>query len=304
VSRPWGVRAIEPREKQGVGAPTSATSEEHTMTGMSRPTQDTPSHQHDDDLRSTRGHSRLDAASWVPALVVLVVISLCAAGYGLSRSTSSASAATTPPGTLTVTGTGTIEGTPNTVQFSVGIHTVRGTAVKALGANNTQVAHLEGTFHDYGVAFKDMQTNNVNFYEETNRYGDFTGFAVDNSLQVTVPDVALAGKVIDAAVRIANNGIQFNGVSFSISNESTLLASARQRAMQSALAAARQLAGGGGESVGSIQKVTDSEGQQTYFPYRGFELGATNADYSAAVPLQAGRQPVSVQVTVVYTLNP
>ena len=150
--------------------------------------------------------------------------------------------------------------------------------------------------------FKDMQTNNVNFYEETNRYGDFTGFAVDDSLQVTVPDVTLAGKVIDAAVRIADNGIQFNGVSFSISNESTLLASARQRAMQSALAEARQLAAGGGETVGPIQRVTDSEGQQTYFPYRSFALpDATNS--SLGVPLETGRQPVSVQVTVVYTLD-
>ncbi len=271
------------------------------MTGLSTPSHETTPHGHDESQRHEHRRSRLDATSWVPALVVLVVISLCAAGYGLTR-TSSASAATTPPGTITVTGTGTIDGTPNTVQFSVGIHTVRATAVEALAANNSQVAHLEATFHDYHVAFKDMQTDNVNFYEETNRYGDFTGFAVDDSLQVTVPDVTLAGKVIDAAVRIADNGIQFNGVSFSISNESTLLASARQRAMQSALAEARQLAAGGGETVGPIQKVTDSEGQQTYFPYHGFSV-QNGADYAAAVPLEAGRQPVSVQVTVVFTLD-
>lgn len=272
------------------------------MTEMTRPSDDRSPSRRDDEMRPGRTRTpRLDAASWVPALVVLVVISLCAAGYGLTRS-SKAGAATTPAGTITVTGTGTIEGTPNTVQFSVGIHTVRGNAVAALGANNSQVARLEGTFHAYHVAFKDMQTNNVNFYEETNRYGDFTGFAVDDSLQVTVPNVHLAGKVIDAAVRIAGNGIQFNGVSFSISNESTLLASARERAMQSALAVARQLASGGGETIGSIQKVTDNEGQQTYFPYHGYALAASSTAFSG-VPLETGRQPVSVQVTVVYSLN-
>ena len=270
------------------------------MTETTTPSDDRSPSSRDDVTRSERRPAgRLDAASWVPALVVLVVISLCAAGYGLTRS-SNAGAATTPAGTITVTGTGTIEGTPNTVQFTVGIHTVRGTAVAALGASNSQIARLEGRFHADHVAFKDMQTNNVNFYEQTNQYGDFTGFAVDDSLQVTVPDVHLAGTVIDEAVRIAGNGIQFNGVSFSISNESALLASARARAMQSALAVARQLAAGGGETVGSIQKVTYSQGGQTYFPYRG--LATYQAANTAAVPLETGRQPVSVQVTVVYSL--
>ncbi|HEV3211822.1 MAG TPA: SIMPL domain-containing protein [Acidimicrobiales bacterium] len=271
------------------------------MTETTTPNDERPLSRRDDEGSGRGRASRLDATSWIPALVVLVVLSLCAAGYGLTRS-SKAGAATAPVGTITVTGTGTIEGTPNTVQFSVGIHTVRSNAVAALGANNSQIARLEGTFHAYHVAFKDMQTNNVNFYEQTNRYGTFTGFAVDDSLQVTVPNVRLAGKVIDAAVRIAGNGIQFNGVSFSISNESTLLASARERAMQSALAVARQLASGGGETVGSIQKVTDNEGQQTYFPYHTFAQASATA--YVGVPLETGRQPVSVQVTVVYSLNP
>ncbi len=255
-----------------------------------------------DDRPVPRGRGGLDAASWVPALVVLVVISLCVAGYALTRSTR-AGAATTPAGTITVTGTGTIEGRPNTVQFSIGIHTVELTASAALDANNAQINRMIRVFSGYGVAKKDMQTTNVSIYEQTNNEGVFTGFAVDDDLQVTVSNMRVAGAAIDAGVHVAGGGIQFNGVSFSISNETTLLASARGRAMQSALSTARQLAEGGGESVGPIVKVTESQGNQGYFPYPEGALYAGPNVSASRLTLESGQQPVSVQVTVTYSLT-
>ncbi len=254
-----------------------------------------------DDRDGRARGPRLEAASWVPALVVLVVISLGVAGYAISRP-AKAGAATTPAGTITVTGTGTIEGTPNTVQFSIGISTVRPLAVEALNSNNSEVSRLESTFHAEGVPFKDMQTEDVNIYEQTNDHGEFTGFAVNDDLQVTVTNIKKAGKVIDSGASVAGSGINFNGVSFSIANESTLLSSARQRAMQSAMEVANQLLKGTGETVGSIQKVTDQESSQSY-PLGIDQRDESFSAYAAPeVPLQAGRQPVSVQVTVTYSL--
>lgn len=270
-----------------------------------------PLHDYDDDTDlSRRRPSRLDAAGWVPALVVLVVISLGVAGYGLTRSSGAAGAATTPAGTITVTGTGTIEGTPNTVGFSIGIHTVASTAVGALDENNTQIARLEALFRRDSVATDDMQTTNVSIYEQTDDHGNFIGFAVDDDLQVTVVDVTKhnihrAGAIIDAGVSVAGAGIQFNGISFSIANESTLLLSARERAMASALTVAKQLVSGTGETVGSIVKVTDDEGSQSG-PFYSEQFGIAEPDIYAAsqsVPIESGRQPVSVQVTVVYSLD-
>ncbi len=246
-------------------------------------------------------HRSATAATWLPALVVLLVVAIAVAGYALAR-TPGAAAATPPPGTITVTGTGTIEGTPNTVQFSIGVHSSAYTAIGALHENDAKIARLIETFHRYGVPDKDMQTTNVSIYEQTDRYGTFTGFGVDENLQVTVPSVSTAGRAIDAAVRLVGGGIQFNGVSFSISNESALLASARARAMQSAFTDASQLAKGGNETVGPIVKVT-TQVAPTYFPYGGYGMPlAMNA--AAFVPLERGQQPVSVQVTVEYDLVP
>lgn len=254
----------------------------------------------------------LTASRWVVALAVLVVVSLAVAGIALAR-TPGAAAASPAPGTITVTGTGTIEGRPDTVQFSVGIHSSAYLATEALDENNAQIARLILRFTRLGIPKKDLQTTNVNVYEETDRYGTFSGFGVDDDLEVTVSSTStapssttgftkIAGRAIDAAVALVGGGISFNGVSFSLANQSALLASARARAMQDAHAAASQLAAGGHESLGPIVKVTVDESQQVFYSVdHGYEsdLNAT----AAGVPLEQGEEPVSVDVTVVYSLN-
>jgi len=72
-----------------------------------------------------------------------------------------------------------------------------------------------------------------------------TGFTVANYLDVTMHQIKKAGGAIDAAAHAVGNGIQLNGITFSISNESKLLASARAKAMRNAHTEAAQVARGG-----------------------------------------------------------
>ena len=185
--------------------------------------------------------------------------------------------------TITVTGSGTVQGTPDTVSFTVGVHTTRVTAALALAANNTRVQALESTLMANGVTTKDLQTSNLNIYEQTNQYGTITGFSVDDTLNVTVMNAdgtsrgisAKAGRIIDAAATATGNGIDFGGVSFSISNESNYLAIARARAVQNAMTEASQVARGANTSV--------SEHRAHHRP--GVELAA-----SVAVPVRLHRR--------------
>jgi uncharacterized protein YggE len=90
-------------------------------------------------------------------------------------------------------------------------------------------------------------------------------------------------------------------VTFSISNQSKYLASARARAIQNAHTEASQIAKGGGTTVGSIVKVTDQENTGStgiVHPFAQFASGAAKS-----VPVQAGSQSISVQVEVVYSLS-
>ena len=253
---------------------------------------------------SKRHRAGLNPIAWLTAAVaILIVVIVAVAGIAYGRSTKGTTA------TITVTGSGTVQGTPDTVSFNVGVHTIRASAAAALDANDRRVKALENSLIRYGVPTKDLQTSGLSIYEQTDSSGNITGFSVDDNLNVTVTNTtssasvldAKAGTIIDVAAKQAGRGINFGGVTFSISNESSYLMSARARAMHSAMAAASQLASGANRSVTGIVRVTDQESTQQQSPYPFFGYAA--ALNSRSVPIQVGRQPVNVQVTVVYTIG-
>ncbi len=232
---------------------------------------------------------------WLLMMVTaIVVVAVGFVGVVLGHSRSGA------PSTITVTGTGTVQGTPDTINFQIGVNTVNPTATAALAQNNQKVAALERALMRNGVTKKEMQTSGLNIYENTNNQGTITGFTVSNELSVTMHQVQKAGTAIDAAAKVAGNGVQLDGVSFTITNDSKLLAAARARAMDNARTAAGQLSKAGNAHVTGIVKITDQENQSSgvYYP-SAFASGMALKD---AVPLQTGSQPVNVQVTVIYSL--
>jgi hypothetical protein len=213
---------------------------------------------------------------------------------------SAQTSALTTGATITVTGSGSIEGTPDSVSFTIGIHTTGPTATGTLDTNNAQVQSLETTLEHHGIAAKEMQTSSLAVYDNTNSSGLITGFSVDDDLNVTMTDVTAAGDAIDAAAQAVGNGINLYGISFSISNESRLLAKARASAMLNARTEAEQVAQGAGLTLGPVVKVTDLENANSSPYFGGVAFSAASSDNLA---LQAGRQPVSVQVSVVYQLR-
>lgn len=250
-----------------------------------------------DVTRNQRGSTQgsLRATQWIIVLVSIVVVAAVGLGgmaLGHSQSTSTA--------TVAVTGSGTVQGTPDTVSFQIGVQNVSTSAVTALSANNARVSSLEHSLIEHGVTQKDLQTSGLNIYENTNNQGAVTGFTVVDDLNVTMHQIGKAGAAIDAAVRAAGNGVQLYGVNFSISNESHLLAAARVKAMQNARTQASQVALGGGASLGAIEKITDQENATSnIFPYSNFQASGM----AASVPLKAGSQSINVQVSVIYALN-
>ncbi len=204
-----------------------------------------------------------------------------------------------PGATISVTGSGTVEGTPNTVSFTIGINTTEPSAAAALSDNDAQVRRLEVTLLRHGVLRKDMQTSNLDISPDTNSSGAITGFTADDDLDVQMSNTAKAGAAIDAGAEVAGNGIDLYGISFSISNESSLLARARASAMANARAEAAQVAAGAGLQLGPVEKVTDEENA----PSSSVPLFQATSSLGASVPIEAGQQSLSVKVSVVYELR-
>lgn len=267
------------------------------MSNQNDSSQDHATHDHDHDPARERGFpGRRPFARPLFLLAFAVVIAgIAFTGESLGHSRRAAAA------TITVTGSGTVTGRPDTMSFQIGVQSVAYSATAALEDNNAKMYALQHSLINNGVKKKNMQTTGLNIYQNTNSRGTVTGFTVVDTLNVTTHDTKKAGGVIDAAAHAVGNGIQFNGVSFSISNQSSLLAAARARAIKNAHVEASQIAKGAGSTVGSIVRVTDQENTgSTGFPY---PLAYNAVATRSAVPIQTGSQSINVQVSVVYSLN-
>jgi uncharacterized protein YggE len=260
---------------------------------MSDPTTTETEHPTHSHLERHAGH-RPRLTGWILTMVTaLVVVAVGFVGVVLGHTKAGATS------TITVTGSGTVHGTPDTINFQIGVSTVNPLATAALTENDNKVRALEAALEKNGVTKRDMQTSGLNIYDNTNNQGTVTGFTVQDTLSVTMHQVQKAGAAIDAAARAVGNGVQLNGVSFTITNDSSLLRAARIRAMDNARLAAGQLAKAGDAHVTGIVKITDNENQSSGVYYPEFSAGEA---LRAAVPLETGSQPVNVQVTVVYSL--
>jgi uncharacterized protein YggE len=260
------------------------------------------------------GQSSLARTVVVVGVAVLVVVAAVFGAVALGNSdrssrgsgnikivlASSHAAAASSGAQITVTGSGEVEGTPDTASFGIGVNTTASSAVGALEQNNSQVSSLEHSLEQSGVLAKDIQTSWLNLNTNTNNKGDVTGFSADDELNVTMHNLSDLGEALDSAVHATGNGVELDGINFSISNQSGLLAAARAQAMLSARTEASQLAAGAGLTLGSIVRVTDQENNNPNpVYYSPVSLAAT----ASRVPVQAGQQQISVQVTVVYQLK-
>jgi uncharacterized protein YggE len=225
--------------------------------------------------------------SWVAALALLVVIVI---ELGVSNSTK---------GTIAVTGTATVTGAPDTAAFSIGVTTTRLNASAALLANNQKMSEIQKALLSSGVTKQNLQTSNLSIYPNTNSNGVVTGFSVTDTLNVTTHQMRKVGQIINAGALAAGQGVNLGGITFSISNDSALLAQARVAAVHNAHLEATDIASAARERVGSIIRIVDQETQPTivYTPTE-FAAGAAHS-----VPVQSGTDSLSIQVSVRYSIS-
>jgi uncharacterized protein YggE len=238
---------------------------------------------------------------WVAVVLVALIVAGAALGGVALGQPSSPHAS----GRITVTGTASIRGVPDTASFQIGVDTVGRTVAIATRANNLRTKAIENGMEKVGVKSSTMQTVNLSIYDNYNSSGQISSFTVNDTLTVTVTGITLAEKAITAGTKIAGSGLQFYGVTFSISNVTALRQQARSEAAQNAHHAATQIASAAGATVGSVLKITEGTPtpQHVIIPWNDFAGAANYSAVKAIVPLKAGHQSVSATVTITYALD-
>jgi uncharacterized protein YggE len=127
-------------------------------------------------------------------------------------------------------------------------------------------------------------------------------YAVDNTVYVTVRDLAKLGDLLDTAVQAGANTV--NSVQFDVAEKDDALKQARAEAVKDAESQAQSLAQAAGLSLGEIQSIGFSEvSPYPIFDGKGGGGGMAAEQAAAAVPIQPGQLTFTVYVNVTYTLK-
>jgi uncharacterized protein len=235
------------------------------------------------------------------ALAVISVAAGVSAGAASVASALPAAGPTAQPDTITVTGTGTASGTPDEMQVSLAASATAATVSNALDQASQAMAQIKGALTKDGVADADLQTTDMSVQPQYNQQDTISGYNASESLSAELHDLGKAGQEISDAVHAGGNAARLDTVQLDLTDKSAkLLANARAQAIDDAKARASQYAKAAGRTLGPVMTITETSASVPFRP-----LPAVGAMYAAnsAVPISAGTQKVTANVTVVYRLG-
>lgn len=211
---------------------------------------------------------------------------------------------------ITMTGVGEVTGVPDQLAFDVAVTRRADDVGTALDQASRTMEGALAALKAQGVERKDTQTTGLSM-EPVYRYlssdpPQIVGYRVRQSASVLVRDLRAGSKAIAAAVDSGGNAVRVSDIALKIGDREALVAKARDAAVEAATAKAEQYAKTTGQELGHV--VTLKEGPvAARVPQplaQGYDVRAESAaDRLKAVPIRAGRDDLSVRVTIVWAFD-
>ncbi|BCY11468.1 SIMPL domain-containing protein [Actinoplanes sp. L3-i22] len=237
----------------------------------------------------------------LPLLATLVALTVPASVLPASPAgaTAGSPSAETSPESILVTGTGQVSGKPDTLTANFGVETSASTVGDALNRANAATARMRDALVRGGLSTADAQTSDIGITARRGKDDRITGYTVNQGLVAKIRNLPKAGALISAAVAAGGDAARLNGVSFAIEDDAALLTEARKKAFADARAKAEVYAHAAGRPLGRVVRVSEDA------PGYSGPMGLKSMTYAdASVPIEPGRQQLSVTVTVEWALNP
>jgi uncharacterized protein YggE len=205
-----------------------------------------------------------------------------------------ASAQTTPATrrTITASGSASVSATPDKAMVDVGVSTQATTAQDASTQNATQVSSVLTAMRFVLGAGADIKTisYSLNPVFSSGANPTIIGYIASNTVEATLTDLTLIGKVIDVSIAAGANRV--SGIRFGLQNQDPVQAQALKAAAAVALAQAKAIASGLGVQTGIV--VQASQGTATVFS----PTSLTAAAPATTTPVEPGLIQVQGTVTV------
>jgi uncharacterized protein YggE len=237
----------------------------------------------------------------VLGLVLVLVLSACATPATSGQAQSVAQGAE-PVRTISVNGTGQVTLNPDIARIFIGVQSQSENVADALTENNDKAQAVASALRELGIEDKDIQTSSFTIVpqQQYGENGQVTGtiYVVNNTVNVTVRDLQVMGRLLDVVTRSGANSI--NGVSFDVQDKSQAVAEARRLAVESARSQAEEMAQLAGVTLGGLQSMSVYMSQPAQVLYDAKGGMAVNA---SQVPVSAGELVIQVDVSASYLIQ-
>jgi hypothetical protein len=230
-----------------------------------------------------------------PSMVILLEIATLPAVSGFAQSLPQRPR----PSSIRVTGEATVTANPDQAKIDIGVVTQAESAGAASAQNATRVdavlAALKKTLGQRAEIKTISYSVNPNYrYPREGGAPTITGYTATNTLQVTLNELSLVGKVIDTAVQFGANSIQ--RLQFTLKDDSALQAQALTEATGKAKTKAQTIASALGVNIVQILEADETVSSAVA---RVFGLAeARAAGVAAPTPVEPGAITIRATVTL------
>ncbi len=200
---------------------------------------------------------------------------------------------------ITVSGVGEAVGRPDQVEVDVGVSVLAGSVAEAASVAAEKAQAVTSSLTSAGVAADDMATTEYSIRPEYDYSGSeqrLLGYRVTNIVRARLRDVAAAGPLVDSITSAGGDETRVNGLSFGVSDETSVQAEAREAAWKDALAKATQLAELSGQSLGKATSITETIRP----PIAPVRMMAADMAMEKTTPIQPGTTALSVTLQVEF----
>lgn len=207
------------------------------------------------------------------------------------------------PPVVRASGQATVDATPDQAEVSIGVSNQQKTAQAAAADNanrTTAVVNAVKALVGHGDEVKTQQysVNPAYSYPKPGGSPVIDGYNANNTVHVTLHDLASVGKVIDAAMQAGATNV--NGVSFTLKNDEAVRQQALAMAAQKARANAEAIAKALGLRIVGVLEAQSGEASAVQPLYKPM-MAARAMAAVAPTPIESGS--VSVEATVTVTLE-
>ncbi len=235
---------------------------------------------------------------------LLLAVSLVGCAYKPAADSANTGVAQVSGG-INVNGTGRVFLTPDVAYVTIGVRSDAEEVSEALAENNSKSEKVSNALTQMGIEAKDIQTTAFNVYPQDmySPTGEKTGqqFIVENSVYVTIRDLAKLGETLDTVVKAGANNIY--GIQFDVLDKQAAVSQARKQAVESAKVQAQELADAAGVKLGKLVAVGSYANNFPTPVYDAKGFGGAEMAAASAAPISAGQLVITVEANLTYEIT-